>query len=123
MLQGDNVSMSMAIRMVVSLVKELESHKDNFDEFWENIIEERLKINELVSNNCIIRDFSACDEIEQPSCPRARLRALISVSEDGLEKLHWKELCLDGFKTILEDLNERIQSLQLKYAWKLRNYC
>ena len=63
-LQGDNVNASVSIRMVVSLVKELESHKDNFDEFWEKVIEERLQINESVNNNCIIRDFNACDEIE-----------------------------------------------------------
>ena len=33
MFQGDNVNASMEIRMVASLVKELESHKDDFDEF------------------------------------------------------------------------------------------
>ena len=114
MLQGDNVNISVAIRMVVSLVRELESHKDNFDEFWEKVIEERLQINESVNNNCIIRDFNAYDEIEQPSCPRAQVRALTAVSEDTPEKIYWKELYLDGFKTILEDLNERLESPQLK---------
>ena len=73
-----------------------------------------------MSNDCSIRDFSACDEIEQPLCPRAQVRSLTDVSEDGPEKIYWKELHLDGFKTILEDLNERLQSPQLK---KMRGNC
>ena len=113
-LQGDNVNISVAIKMVVTLVKELERHKDNFDNFWDEVIEERLLINESVNNIPIIRDFNAYDEIEAPVCPRAQVRSLTDVSEDSPAKIYWKELYLDGFQTILEDLTDRLTSPQLK---------
>ena len=93
---------------------ELERHKDNFDEFWDKVIEERLLINESISNNPIIRNFNSYDEIEAPVCPRAQVRSLTDVSEDSPAKIYWKELYLDGFLTILEDLTDRLASPQLK---------
>ena len=63
-LQGYSVNISVAIRMVVILVGDLDKHKDNFDNFWDKVIQEKLLINESAHNNPIIRAFNAYAEIE-----------------------------------------------------------
>ena len=89
-------------------------HQNTFHDFWDKVIAERLLVNESTNNNPIIRGFNSYDEIEAPTCPRAQIRSLTGVSEDDTAKVYWKELYLDGFETILEDLSERLVSPQLK---------
>ena len=55
--------------MVVTLARELDRHNDNFDNFWDNVIQEILLINESVNNNPIIMAFNTYVEIEAPENP------------------------------------------------------
>ena len=115
-LQGDNVNISVAIHYVKKLVQELEAKRDNFEYFWEEVNDERKHVNDLVSLNETLVNYSLYDGIEKPQCPRASIRVVRDAtgSNDDAAKAYWKELYLEGFETILEDLKDRLNSPQLQ---------
>ena len=69
-LQGDKVNIYVAIFMVKNISMELIQQRDNFDEFWDEVLEERVTINKLAKENETITDYDYYDEIEEPTCPR-----------------------------------------------------
>ena len=115
-LQGDNVNISVAIHYANKLVQELEAKRDNFEDFWTEVNDERKDVNNLVSLNEILNKYSLYDGIEEPKCPRASIKVVREAtgSNEDAAKAYWKELYLDGFETILEDLRDRLNSPQLQ---------
>ena len=115
-LQGNDVDISVAIHYVKKLVQELEAKRDNFEDFWQEVNEERKDVNNLVSSNDTLNKYSLYDGIEEPQCPRSSIKVVRDAtgSNDDAAKAYWKELYLEGFETILEDLKERLNSPQLQ---------
>ena len=111
-LQGDDVNISVALKMVRNLVKELKYQRDDHDSFWDDAITERNTINELANNNEILKNFTTYDGIQEPQCPKAQLNSLNRSSEESDVKIYWRELYLQGFDTIIEDLDTKESSEQ-----------
>ena len=78
--------------------------------------DEREDVNKLVNLNKTLKKYSLYDGIEEQQCPRSSIQAFrdATSSNDDAAKAYWKELYLDGFETILEDLRDRLNSPQLQ---------
>ena len=115
-LQGNDVDICVAIQYVNNLVQELEANRENFEDFWEEVNKERKDVNNIVSLNELLNKCSLYDGIEDPQCPRSSIQVVRDAtgSNDDAAKAYWKELYLEGFETILEDLKERLNSPQLQ---------
>ena len=65
---------------------------------------------------------SLYDGIEEPQCPRSSIQVVRDAtgSNDDAAKAYWKELYLEGFETILEDLKGRSNSPQLQLSAEIK---
>ena len=115
-LQGDKVCISDAMQFLRNLVAKLEEKKDNFGEFWEEVKEKRVELNEKAQNLQSLQECGYYTEIEEASCPRATMRVLRGVveTEDEAIESYWNEHYVGAFQTILDDLNDRIDSPLIK---------
>ena len=111
-LQGNNVNISVALKMMRDLVKKLKYQRADFDNFRVAAITRRNTINELVDNNRILKKFTSYDGTEEPDCPRAQFKLLSGVSDDTAAQIYWKELYVQEFDTIIEDLEAKLSSEQ-----------
>ena len=89
-LQGDDVNISVALRMVRDLVEELSKKRDDFDNFWNEAIAERKTINDLANDNEILQNFTIYDGIEEPQCPRAQLKSINGSSDELVVNIYWR---------------------------------
>ena len=115
-LQGDKVCISDAMQFLRNLVAELEEKKDNFGEFWEEVEEKRAELNEKAQNLQSLQECGYYTEIEEASCPRATMRVMrgvVETEEEAIES-YWNEHYVGAFQTILDDLNDRIDSPLIK---------
>ena len=87
-LQGDGVNISVALRMVRDLIDELTKKRDDFDDFWDEVVNERKTINELADDNEILQNFNIYDGIEEPQCPRAQLKSINGSSDEPVVNIY-----------------------------------
>ena len=115
-LQGYNVNISVAIHYINKIIHGLEAKRDSFEDLWEEVNDERKDVKKLVSLNETLQKYSLYDGIEEPQCPRASIQVVRDAtgSNDDAAKAYWKEIYLEGFETILEDLKDRLNSPQLQ---------
>ena len=73
-LQCDKICISDAMQFLRNLVAKLEEKKDNFGEFWEEVKEKRVELNEKAQNLQSLQECGYYTEIEEASCPRATMR-------------------------------------------------
>ena len=57
----------------------LEGKRDNFDEFWEEVKQKRVELNQQAQNIQSLQQCPFYTEIEEASCPRATMRAMRGV--------------------------------------------
>ena len=84
---------------------------------------ERDVINNIVSVNQTLKKYSHYDRIEEPQCPIVSIQVICDTtgSNDEVAKLYWKELYLNGFQTILEDLQDQLISPQLEVCAEIED--
>ena len=82
-------------------------------------IVERNKIYDLVDNNTILIEITSYAGIEDPECPRSQFILLNGISEDNAVQIYWKELYIQWFDTIIEDLEAKLSSEQYQLCAKI----
>ena len=122
-LQGDKVSIFDAIQFVTNLVGTLKEKRGEFEVFWTEVKDKRVELNEEANNIPILQRSSFYTEMEESSCPRASivdLRRTNATEEDAI-KLYRKEHYVGVFDTILEYLEDMIDSLLIKIFVEIEN--
>lgn len=101
----------VALHYVKKLVQELEDKRDKFEDFWIEVNEERNDVNNIVSLNTSLNNTSLYDGIKEPQCPRSSIQVVRDAtgSNDDAAKTYWKELYLEGFRTILGRFKRQIK--------------
>ena len=81
-------------------------------------------MNNSANKNIILKNYPFYDGIEEPSCPRAHFKVLNEACENSEEtaaKLYWRELYIEPFDIIINDLNDKISSEQYKICAEIED--
>lgn len=127
-LQGQSLSASKGIHIVKTLIKELEKEKSDhsYENFWEDVIDERITINDMIAADDICQRCPYIDGIEEPTIPRQLIRdleAATAADEDefAASKAYWKEFYISAFDSIIDNLRKRLDSEMLKLLLEIEN--
>ena len=84
------------------MVAKLEGKKVNFGEFWEEVKEKRVELNQKALNLKSLQEYSYYTKIEEASCPRVTMRVMRGVveTEDEAIESYWNEHYVGAFQTI-----------------------
>lgn len=94
-----------------TLVNEIEKQRDNFLLCWTDVLAEMKKSSECLNRNEIILN-QFFNDMKQPFCPRSHLKELDTINKEQAAKILWKELYVEGFGTIISNLNDKLTTEQ-----------
>lgn len=67
---------------------------------------------DVTKHQKILKNFNTYDGIEEYQCSRAQQKSRNGSSEGSDVKIFWRDLYLQGFNSIIEDLNAKLSSEQ-----------
>jgi hypothetical protein len=127
-LQGQSLNASKGIHIVKTLIKELEKEKSDhsYENFWQDIIDEGITINDMIAADDICQRCPYIDGLEEPTIPRQFIRDLEAATADdedefAASKAYWKEFYISAFDSIIDNLKKRLDSEMLKLILEIEN--
>jgi hypothetical protein len=116
-LQKDDINISDAMSQLKKLCRKLLELKDNFEDFWEDVEQQRNDLNNQFQDDDVVGPSPWFDQISDGSIdediPRLLRRPLREVPLNEGHKAYWRELYLQTFEEIIDEIEEKMESLAL----------